>query len=151
MTGTMLPCRVVPGSLWAALGRPSLEGLLPSGGSSGWLSARASFDNALRDWGTGWRPGSPAALWQALNGFACPRGATWGDLIEGVQFRQVLVMARGRLLGKGAGVACWNARWMVDKSSDAVSRKREAVRGWLDRGRVVALQETHWGPEDVLL
>ena len=70
--------RVVAGTLWGALGRPALGGLLPSGKSTEWAVARAALDETLCDWGAGWKPSSPAALWQALNGTACPRGGDMG-------------------------------------------------------------------------
>ena len=45
-------------------------------------------------------------------------------------------------------LASWNVRWLVSPSAPASASKREAIRRWLDAGRVAALQETHWRPED---
>ena len=43
--------RVVAGTLWGALGRPTLGGLLPSGKSTEWAVARTALDETLCDWG----------------------------------------------------------------------------------------------------
>ena len=42
----------------------------------------------------------------------------------------------------------WNVRWLVDPHALANVRKRLRIRRWLEAGRIVLLQETHWAELD---
>ena len=45
-------------------------------------------------------------------------------------------------------IASWNVRWAVSPHTPQAAAKREQLRRWLEAGRIVLLQETHWRPED---
>ena len=44
----------------------------------------------------------------------------------------------------GPGIVSWNAKWLVDPHSAPNTNKRQLIRRWLDAGKIVLLQETHW-------
>ena len=53
-----------------------------------------------------------------------------------------------RRVADGPGFVSWNARWLVDPHSAVNTNKRQLRRRWLDVGKVVLLQETHWTTAD---
>ena len=135
-------------ALHEALGSPPRDCLLPVAGTQAWTSIRASLDRVLDEHCVVRRIKSPGALWQVLHGSAVPRGATWGDLLDGATLEQLLAAARAGLAVTGLAIASWNVRWAVSPHTPQAAAKREQLRRWLERGRPVLLQETHWRRED---
>ena len=136
------------GNLWEALGFPRSASLLPSRRSPAWWEARTRLTRALAGAGVHGTVRTLGALWGLLNGGAPPVGATWGGLIGQRSFDDLV-----RALRAGAGCrdrrfVTWNLRWLVSTSTDEGPAKREVVRRWVDVGRIVAVQETHWNPGD---
>ena len=72
-----------PIALHVALGGPPLDCLLPVAGSPAWASVRALIDRVLEEHCIARTVRSPSALWLLLRGRTLPRGATWGDLLDG--------------------------------------------------------------------
>ena len=138
-----------PIALHAALGGPPLDCLLPVAGSPAWASVRALIDRVFEEHCITRMVRSPSALWLLLRGRTLPRGATWGDLLDGRTLEHLLGAARADLAPAGLAIASWNVRWAVSPHTPQAAAKREQLRRWLEAGRPVLLQETHWRQEDV--
>ena len=138
-------------ALVRAVGRPRLEELLPSARASSWVRAAAGMRAALAAREVRGRVRSASALWRLLRGGSPPPGATWGWLLAGRGLGHLVEGLEAGAVGEEVRLASWNARWLVSLDSTQVALKREAVRKWLDAGRVVLLQETHWNAVDALV
>ena len=148
-----MPSPAVPGpgevdqALVDALGSPVLTRLLPFARSPSWHAARLSLQGRLAEFRARFR--SPSALWGALHGGVPPPGATWASLCRPGTWDRLLALLRSPapapLLSR---VVSWNCRWLVDPDADDNRAKRALIRGWLDHGRIVVLQETHWSDLD---
>ena len=138
-------------ALWAALGDPRPGVLLPPARAPAWISARWSLAAALRSHALHWIFRSPSALWALLKGGTMPPGSTWRDLLRDAGLSVVLDAVRDRRSNRGWKFAIWNTRWLISPHTDKAARKRAIIRRWLDSGRVVFLQETHWLPCDIAI
>ena len=133
--------------LWDALGRPPPGGLLPAAKTPAWREARLALQDRLRHLRARFR--SPRALWALLYGGSPPPGSTWRDLCAPGSWSRLgsaLALPSPTRLAK---FVSWNCQWLVSPTTDAGRIKRATVRRWLDQGRIVALQETHWSLIDV--
>ena len=137
-----------PETLHEALGCPPLGALLPVAGSPAWSAARCCLQAVLCRRGVSRRIRSPGVLWRLLWGGELPRGATWGSLTGGKVLDDLLATLRGADSAESWRVAAWNLRWAVSPHTQQAAAKRELVRRWLEAGRAVLLQETHWSRED---
>ena len=138
-----------PGTLWEALGQPTLTGLLPTARSPEWCSTRRTLAAALRKHGLQHKVRSAFTLWNLLHHTSPPRGATWSTLIANYTFNQLCQQLRARHVQAGVRLASWNLRWLVSPHTDQAAGKRALVRRWLEAGRIVLLQETHWTAADL--
>ena len=135
-------------ALWEALGRP-VEGLpLPTAHSPAWRTARNSLRTALAAAGAPSRVRSPRALGLLLRGIPPGPGETWGSHLTGCGWSELCRALRTGNSAAGLRLASWNLRWMVSPHTAQNAAKRNAIRQWLEAGRTVLLQETHWSPED---
>ena len=135
-------------ALWEALGRP-VEGLpLPTAHSPAWRTARNSLRTALAAAGAPSRVRSPRALGLLLRGIPPGPGETWGSLLTGCGWSELCRALRTGNSAAGLRLASWNLRWMVSPHTAQNAAKRNAIRQWIEAGRTVLLQETHWSPED---
>ena len=134
-------------TLVEALGSPPLSSLLPFARSPSWHAARLSLQERLAEFRARFR--SPSALWGALHGGTPPPGATWASLCRPGTWHRLIALLRSPspapLLSR---VVSWKCRWLVDPDADANRAKRALIRGWLEHGRIVVLQETHWSDLD---
>ena len=137
-----------PGSLWAALGRPALRGPLPPSRGPEWRLARERLAEALRTHGVTQRIRSPGALWSLLRSTVPPAAATWAALL-GQNTLHDLIRSIPASHRPEARLVSWNLRWLVSPRADQAAAKRALVRRWLETGRVVLLQETHWSEADI--
>ena len=135
-------------ALQAALGYPPLGGYLPGARAPAWRHARILLQEHFRRLGLRTHIRSPAALWALLHPTNVPRGATWGQLITDCTLADLERTLRAPTIGQGARLASWNVRWMVSPHTAQNASKRATIRHWLDAGRLVLLQETHWDAAD---
>ena len=138
-------------ALWAALGDPCADALLPPARSSAWAGARRSLSSCLRSHGTPWRVRSPAALWAMLRGGPLPAACTWRDLLREDGLGELLATIRSARSNRGWKFASWNPQWLLSPHTDQAAAKRAAIRRWLAAGKVVLLQETHWREYDIAI
>ena len=136
-------------ALWAALGDPLPGALLPTGKSPAWVFARRSLSKALCTFGLSWTVRSPFALWAIIRGGSPPPGSVWRDLLQDTGLEALVCAIRSRRSNMGWKFASWNPQWLRSPRSDKAAQKRVVVRRWLEAGRVVLLQETHWLPSDL--
>ena len=135
-------------ALWEALGWPG-EGLpLPTAHSPAWRAIRSNLRAALTSAGAPPRVRSPRALGLLLRGTPPGPGETWGSLLAGGGWSELCRALRTGNSAAGLRLASWNLRWMVSPHTAQNAAKRDAIRQWLEAGRTVLLQETHWTPED---
>ena len=80
-----------------------------------------------------------------------PPGSTWRDLLRSEGFSALLGAVRDRRTNRGWRFAVWNSRWLISPHTDKAAQKRAIIRKWLDAGRVVLLQETHWQRCDIAI
>ena len=136
-------------SLWALLLQPQGTDLLPPARSRVWSSQTES----LREWARGHecdaRIRSPSSLWTILHQTPVPHATTWSDFIAERTPANLLAALRERSASEGPGFASWNVRWLVDPHSVQNILKRQRVRRWIDAGKIILLQETHWETADL--
>ena len=136
-------------SLWEALLRPPEHGCVPLAGTREWRARSLALDGRLQAEGWNRRIRSPAALWALLHGGSIPAGSTWGRLVAG-QTVDSLIQALGRERQCAPfGIVSWNVNWLRSTDGGQSDSKRNCVRRWLDKGKAVLLQETHWNATDV--
>ena len=88
-------------------------------------------------------------LWSLLHRSSIRPGATWEHLVGRFSMGDlVAAISRGRHDAPFT-IVVWNVNWLKDLTSEQVRSKRNCIRRWLDQGRVVLLQETHWDDCDV--
>ena len=78
-----------------------------------------------------------------------PSGATWADLIAEHTPEDLLNALKERSGTEGPGFAPWYVRWLIDPHSVQNILKRQRIRRWLDAGKIILLQETHWETSDL--
>ena len=141
-------------SLRAAFGSPRARAPIGGRRSHAWHAGLASLAKSLG------RPRrlipapfrSPASLFSMLHGRSPPsRGArqthlSWGDLFDDFSLEGALarVKATARVASGCPPSVCWNGRWLKSIHHPSGVAKRNAIKSWLDGGKVVLLQETHW-------
>ena len=136
-------------ALWEALGQPAWEAPLPTARSPAWRVCRQSLQAALEGTGLRQRVRSPSSLGLLLRGRLPVPGDTWGSLLEGAGWGALCAALRTGAMARGARFVTWNLRWMVSPHTARNADKRSAVRQWLEAGRIVFLQETHWSEADL--
>ena len=134
--------------LWEALGRPPLQGLVPPASTASWRSRSGSRASALGSAGCYKKVRSPAGLWGLLHGTPVPDGLSWGTLVRDFSVIDLVRAIDATRKGWTKGIVTWNARWLIDPDSQQNHDKRNRIRRWLDAGRIVLLQETHWSTSD---
>jgi hypothetical protein len=130
-------------SLWEVLLHPQRTDTLPLAKEAAWKERRDSLHEALRRHNAHARIRSPRSLWSILHRDGMPSPVAWTALLGETTLAE-LVQAMGaapRLVNPG--IVTWSARWMADPRTNANIAKRNRIRRWLDRGRIVLLQETH--------
>ena len=133
--------------LWAALGRPPPEGLLPAARSPCWVAARQLLRRAADPPGSLDQMRSPWVLWRTLHGGSAPRSATWQDLLGQSTVCELQEKLQATV-SASLTVTSWNPRWLVSTVTDKAVAKREAIQKLVVAGNIVCLQETHWSKED---
>ena len=136
-------------TLWLALGQPTLRGLLPTARSPEWCAVRKSLTAALRTQDLQQRIRSPSSLWNLLHCGTPPPGSTWEALIGHHSLDHLCQQLRANIEQAGIRLACWNLHWLVPPHTDQAMGKRALIRHWLEAGRIVLLQETHWTDVDI--
>ena len=131
-------------SLWAVLLHPQGTDLLPFAKSRTWSAQCESLLEWARLHECNDRIRSPASLWTILHQTPVPNGATWADLIAEHSPEDLVNALKGRNGAEGPGLLPWNVRWLIDPRSVQNTLKRQRARRWLDAGKVILLQETHW-------
>ena len=131
-------------SLWEAFLHPRGHDLLPSARDSTWTARRDALHERPRSLDVHSRIRSPAALWSLLKNTPIPRGATWALLFQGSSWQALMDALTPRGGHEFRGLISWNVRSMADQHTNVNQAKRNRIRRWLDAGRIVLLQETHW-------
>ena len=138
-------------TLWEVLLYPQGTDLLPLAGSQEWTARAQALQAWLSANGMRRRIRSPWALWALLQRTPVPAGATWDALMHGTDAQALLAALAPTAEVTVRGIVTWNVRWMVDQHSMTSRDKFVRVKGWLDTGNVVLLQETHWSEVDAAL
>ena len=106
---------------------------------------------SLRRDGSAGRVRSPAALWSLLRQGLPLVGTKWRRLLFRHNWADLLEALARRRTASGTRLASWNVRWLVSPHTEQAAAKRAVIRRWLDVGRVVLLQETHWVDADAVV
>ena len=148
--GAVVPSAFCPStmaSLWEALGQPTPGARVPGAQFPAWRSATSHLQAALREHGCTRKVRSWRTLWRAVHLSAPPRFCTWAQLCDGKNLEQLVgALRRGDEDGGKLSLVNWNIRWLVDPLATITLRKKAVVTRWLEKGKVVMLQETHWNP-----
>ena len=138
-------------ALHAAMGAPPLEGFVPQGRSPTWREGAAVLARTLRASGRNLRLRSWTSLWMLLKNETPPKSAKWGQLLANATMQDLIdAVDRGRKDGKVA-ITTWNARWLVRSTTTNSKYKKAMIGNCLSKGRIVCVQETHWGQSAKLL
>ena len=136
-------------SVWASLGSPDLQCMVPGPRTWGWQEARRQLEQACRRVGGQCRIRTPGVLWSLLHaprqGGGVPRGLTWERLCGEATVWQLLQRVQLEQRGYGLRVATWNVRWLVSPHTMQGILKRQHIQRGLGQGKLIALQEMRWG------
>ena len=135
-------------ALWEVLLDPPGADFLPSARSDSWRTRIDSLHSYLRSVGQTTRFRTPTSLWTLLRGTPLPTGATCSLLIGTSSLQDLIDATRRHQDSSGPSFVSWNVRWMVDPHTTQNNAKRLRIRRWLDAGKIVMLQETHWSAAD---